>query len=57
MEEFETLNGFFISLYGNIPPKGQISQVVFEHLLIQAVDVTDKRIEKMIIQVMDRDDV
>ncbi|SCZ78090.1 hemolysin family protein [Acidaminobacter hydrogenoformans] len=54
VEEFETMNGFFISLFGNIPPKGQVSQVEFEHLLIQAVEVTDKRIEKMIIQVMDR---
>lgn len=57
VEEFETLNGFFISLFGNIPPKGQVSQVEFEHLLIQAVEVTDKRIEKVIIQVMDRGDV
>jgi len=51
IEDYETLNGFFISLYGNIPPKGQISEVRFKHMLIQAVEVTDKRIEKAIIHI------
>ncbi len=51
VEDYETLNGFFISLFGNIPPKGQISEVRFKRLLIQAVEVTDKRIEKAIIRI------
>lgn len=51
VEDYETLNGFLISLFGNIPPKGQISEVRFKHLLIQAVEVTDKRIEKAIIHI------
>lgn len=51
VEDYETLNGFLISLFGNIPPKGQISEVRFKHLLIQAVEVTEKRIEKVIIRV------
>lgn len=54
VEDFETLNGFFIGLFGDIPPKGQISQLKYENLLIQAVEVTDKRIEKVIIKVLDQ---
>jgi len=49
VEDYETLNGFLISLFGNIPPKGQVSEVKFKHLLIQAIEVTDKKIEKAII--------
>lgn len=56
VEDFETLNGFLISLFGNIPPKGQISKVRFKHLLIQAVEVTDKRIEKAIIRIESQDE-
>jgi putative hemolysin len=56
VEDFETLNGFLISLFGNIPPKGQISEVRFKHLLIQAVEVTDKRIEKAIIRIESQDE-
>jgi len=50
-DEYETLNGFLISLFGNIPPKGKISEIRFKHLLIQAVEVTDKKIEKAIIHI------
>lgn len=50
VEDFETLNGFLISLFGTIPPKGQISEVRFKHLLLQVVEVTDKRIEKVLIR-------
>ena len=53
VEEHETLNGFFINLYGNIPPKGVISEVRFQNLRILAVEVTDKRIEKVMIYVED----
>ncbi|MDF2557672.1 MAG: hypothetical protein K0R71_1500 [Bacillales bacterium] len=51
VEDYETLNGFLISLFGNIPPKGKISEVRYKHLHIQAIEVTNKRIEKAIIRV------
>lgn len=51
IDDYETLNGFFIGLFGKIPSKGQVSEVRFKNLLIQAVEVTDKRIEKVIIRV------
>lgn len=51
VEDYETLNGFLISLFGNIPPKDQISEIRFNHLFIQAVEVTDKRIEKVLIRI------
>jgi putative hemolysin len=51
VEDYETLNGFLISLFGEIPPKGKVSEVRFKHLLIQAIEVTDKRIEKAIIRI------
>ena len=54
VEEYETLNGFFIGLFGNIPPKGIVSEVKFKHLNIQAVEVTDKRIEKAIISIQNK---
>jgi putative hemolysin len=54
LEEYETLNGFFIGLFGNIPPKGIVSEVKFKHLNIQAVEVTDKRIEKAIISIQNK---
>lgn len=53
VEDFETLNGFLISLFGNIPPKDEINEVRFKHLLINVVDVTEKRIEKVIIKIED----
>ena len=56
VEEHETLNGFFINLYGNIPPKGVISEVRFQNLRILAVEVTDKRIEKVMIYVEDENE-
>ncbi len=49
VNDYETLNGFLISLFDKIPPKGQVSEVQFKHLRIQAVEVTEKRIEKAII--------
>lgn len=50
-ENYETLNGFLIGLFGNIPPKDRISEVRFKHLAIQVVEVTDKRIDKAIIRI------
>ena len=51
VEDYETLNGFLIGLFGDIPPKDQISEVKFKHLLIQVVEVTDTRVEKAIIRI------
>lgn len=51
VDEYDTLNGFLISLFGNLPPKDQISEVKYMHLDLKVVKVTDKRIEKVIIKV------
>jgi putative hemolysin len=51
VEEYDTLNGFLIGLFGNIPPKDRSSEVKFNDLIIQTVEVSDKRIEKVIILV------
>lgn len=53
VEDFETLNGFLISLFGNIPPQNEVNEVRFKHLLINVVEVTEKRIEKVIIKIED----
>lgn len=50
-DEFETLNGFIISLFGNIPPKGKVTEIRYKHLRIQTIEVTDKRIEKVMVYV------
>lgn len=51
VDDFETLNGFLISLFGNIPPKDQISEVMFKNLRIQAIEVTDKKIDKVLLHI------
>lgn len=53
-DEFETLNGFLISLFGNIPPKGKVTEIKYKHLRIQTIEVTDKRIEKVMVYVEDK---
>lgn len=53
VEDFETLNVFLISLFGNIPPQNEVNEVWFKHLLINVVEVTEKRIEKVIIKIED----
>ncbi|WP_028829306.1 transporter associated domain-containing protein [Proteocatella sphenisci] len=55
-DDFETLNGFLISLFGKIPKKDQISEMRFQNLIFQVLDVTDKRIEKVIIRIEDNSD-
>ena len=51
VEDFDTLNGFLINLFGEIPQKNQISQIKYKHLNFQIIDATDKRIEKVIIRI------
>lgn len=49
VDDFDTLNGFLISLIGNIPPKDEIIEIRFNHVRFRVIEVTDKRIEKAII--------
>lgn len=51
VDDFETLNGFLISLFGNIPPKNQVNEVTFKNLKIKTTQVTDKLIEKVIVHI------
>lgn len=53
VEDYETLNGFLISLFGNIPPQDEVNEVRYKHLFINVIDVTEKRIEKVIIKIED----
>lgn len=50
VDKFETLNGFLISLIGNIPSQEDLNEIEFKHLKIKIIEVTDKRIEKVIIK-------
>ena len=52
-EEYDTLSGFLIGLIGGFPPEGEISEVRYNDLRIQITQVTEKRIEKAIIYVME----
>lgn len=56
VEEYETLNGFLIGLIGNIPSKDEEIEVQFKNLYFRVIEVTDKRIEKVIIEVNNEDD-
>lgn len=51
VDDFETLNGFLISLFGNIPPKDQVNEITFKNLKIKTTQVTDKLIEKVIVHI------
>ncbi|QSX08521.1 HlyC/CorC family transporter [Alkalibacter rhizosphaerae] len=47
VDEFETLNGLLISLFGNVLPTGPTGEVRYDNLLMQVMEVSDKRIEKV----------
>lgn len=47
---YETLNGFLLSHFGNLPHKNEMRELRYKHLLFQTLKVTDKRIEKVIIR-------
>lgn len=51
VDKFETLNGFLISLIGNIPSKEELNEIEFKNLKIKIIEVTEKRIEKVIIRI------
>lgn len=50
-EEFETLNGFFIHLLGgDIPPMDQASRATYKDIRLTTLLVSEKRIEKILLQ-------
>lgn len=51
--EHDTLNGLLINLIGGIPPKGKVTEITYKNLLIQTIEVTNKRIVKVLITVND----
>ncbi|MDP2814466.1 MAG: hemolysin family protein [Erysipelotrichaceae bacterium] len=51
-DEYETLSGFMISLIGKIPESDDVSEVIFRNLHFKIAQVTEKRIEKVILTVL-----
>lgn len=51
--EYETLNGLLISLLGNVLPKGPTGEIRYKNLLMQVLEVSDKRIEKAMIRIVE----
>ncbi len=54
IDEFDTLSGFLIGLLGRIPVKGDTVEINYKHLRMEIVEVTEKRIEKVIIHIENR---
>lgn len=52
IDEYETLSGFIISLLGFIPEDGNVSEINFRNLHFKIAQVTEKRIEKVILTVL-----
>ena len=52
IDEYETLSGFMISLIGKIPEADDVSEVIFRNLHFKIAQVTEKRIEKVILTVL-----
>ena len=48
-KEYETLNGWLIGVLGEIPPKDSTREVVFKNLQIRILEVTEKKIRKVLI--------
>jgi len=55
IDEFDTLSGFLISLLGRIPSKEEAAEVTYKHLRMEIVEVTEKRIEKVIVHIDNKD--
>lgn len=51
-QEFETLNGFLVNLIGNIPRKGDTTEVQYKELRFRVLDATEKRIERVEITII-----
>ncbi len=52
IDEYETLSGFIISLLGKIPEDDDVSEIDFKNLHFRIAQVTEKRIEKVILTVL-----
>ena len=52
IDEYETLSGFIISLIGKIPEADDVSEVQFKNLHFKIAQVTEKRIEKVLLTVL-----
>lgn len=53
IDDYDTLNGFLIGQYGNLPPVNEVTEIKYAHLLFKVIQLTEKRIEKVIIIVED----
>lgn len=51
VDDHDTLNGMLINLIGTIPPKGEITEVRYKNLLFETLEVTHKRIIKVLITI------
>ncbi|RCW77201.1 hemolysin family protein [Saliterribacillus persicus] len=50
LEDFETINGLFVHTLGYIPKKNEKVSVVYKGLEMKALEVSDNRIEKILIK-------
>lgn len=50
VDGYETLSGLVIGLFGNTVPNGPTAEIRYKNMLIQVVEVSDKRIEKVLIR-------
>lgn len=51
LDEYETFSGFVIGLIGRIPLKEEKIEIDYKNLRIEILDVTEKRIEKILVHV------
>ncbi len=56
IDDYETLSGFIISQIGHIPENDEKPEITFENLSIKVNEVLNKRIQSVIIHVMDMED-
>ncbi|KNZ40342.1 hemolysin family protein [Acetobacterium bakii] len=54
IDDYETFSGFLIGLIGNIPSKGDVMEIEYQNLRIKILDVSDKRIEKTVVYLSDK---
>lgn len=50
-DEFDTLNGFLINLFGKIPTEDEVREIEYKNMKIRILELTDKRIEKVTIRI------
>lgn len=54
--DYDTLGGFIISQLGFLPKDGDMNEVLFENLKFTILNVEDKRIGKVRVEILPRDD-